>query len=126
MGERCCHDLRCRADRTGCDVVSNAKHTPPPWHVDSFGCYGDYKLRVCEPMRSGFPLATIAQFEFNWKDAGQFDRQISYKEAEANALLASAAPELLDALEGLLSMTDFSNDEPWITAAHAAIAKAKG
>jgi hypothetical protein len=48
-------------------------------------------------MRNGFPLATIAQFQYNWRDAGQYDRQISYKEAEANARRAAAC---VNALEG--------------------------
>lgn len=74
------------------------EHTPEPWHVDAFGCYNDYRLRVCEPMRNGFPLATIAQFQFNWRDAGQFDRQISYKEAEGNARRAATC---VNALAGI-------------------------
>lgn len=73
-------------------------HTPEPWHVDAYGCSKDYKLRLCEPMRSGFPLATIAQFQYNWRDAGQYDRQISYKEAEANARRAAAC---VNALSGI-------------------------
>jgi hypothetical protein len=73
-------------------------HTPSPWHVDAFGCHNDYRLRLCEPMRSGFPLATIAQFQYNWRDAGQYDRQISYKEGEANARRAAAC---VNALEGI-------------------------
>ena len=72
-------------------------HTPEPWHVDAYGCHNDYKLRLCEPMRSGFPLATIAQFQYNWRDAGQYDRQISYKEAEANVRRAAAC---VNALQG--------------------------
>lgn len=73
-------------------------HTPEPWHVDAYGCHNDYKLRLCEPMRSGFPLATIAQFQYNWRDAGQYDRQISYKEAEANVRRAVAC---VNALSGI-------------------------
>ena len=73
-------------------------HTPTPWHVDAYGCHKDYKLRLCEPMRSGFPLATIAQFQYNWRDAGQYDRQISYKEAEANTRRAAAC---VNALSGI-------------------------
>ena len=73
-------------------------HTPTPWHVDDYACHNDYKLRLCEPMRNGFPLATIAQFQFKWKDAGQYDRQISYREAEANAQRAAAC---VNACEGI-------------------------
>ena len=73
-------------------------HTPTPWHVDAYGCHKDYKLRLCEPMRSGFPLATIAQFQYNWRDAGQDDRQISYEEAEANTRRAAAC---VNALSGI-------------------------
>lgn len=74
------------------------QHTAEPWHVDAIGCHNDYRLRLCEPMRNGFPLATIAQFEFNWRDAGQYHRQISYKEAEANARRAAAC---VNALAGI-------------------------
>jgi hypothetical protein len=49
-------------------------------------------------MRLGIPLATIAQFEFNWRDADQYDRQISYKEAEANARRSAAAVNATSAL----------------------------
>lgn len=78
--------------------MTQEAHTPEPWHVDAVGCHNDYRLRVCEPMRNGFPLATIAQFEFNWRDAGQFHRQISYKEAEGNARRAAAC---VNALAGI-------------------------
>lgn len=78
--------------------MTQEAHTPEPWHVDAIGCHNDYRLRLCEPMRNGFPLATIAQFEFNWRDAGQYHRQISYKEAEANAHRAAAC---VNALAGI-------------------------
>ncbi len=78
--------------------MTQEAHTPEPWHVDGARRHNDYKLRLCEPMRNGFPLATIAQFEFNWRDAGQFDRQISYKEAEGNARRAAAC---VNALAGI-------------------------
>ncbi len=78
--------------------MTQEAHTPEPWHVDAVGCHNDYRLRLCEPMRNGFPLATIAQFEFNWRDAGQYDRQISYREAEGNARRAAAC---VNALAGI-------------------------
>ena len=78
--------------------MTQEAHTPEPWHVDAIRCHNDYELRLCEPMRNGFPLATIAQFEFNWRDAGQYHRQISYKEAEANARRAAAC---VNALAGI-------------------------
>mgnify|MGYP006331388693 CR=1 FL=1 len=78
--------------------MTQEAHTPEPRHVDSIGCHNDYRLRLCEPMRNGIPLATIAQFEFNWRDAGQYDRQISYREAEGNARRAAAC---VNALAGI-------------------------
>lgn len=46
------------------------------------------------------------------------------EEAEANARLIAAAPEMLEALEGILAITD--RDHAAWNKARAAIAKAKG
>jgi len=53
-----------------------------------------------------------------------FDKKISREEVEANALLMSAAPEMLAALEAVLSVADRATVE--FDLARTAIAKAKG
>lgn len=89
--------------------MSQAKHTPGPWHVnDDKGCRwietskDDVIARICKDSCS---------------------REIF----DANASLIAASPDLLDALKGLLEITDFhelfgSKTE----AARAVIAKATG
>jgi len=51
-------------------------------------------------------------------------RQVTTSERDANAMLISAAPELLEALEW--AVDNPHDDAYWISQARAAIAKAKG
>lgn len=44
----------------------------------------------------------------------------------ASAALIAAGPQLVAALHSMLRATDFSDDEPWVVEAHAALAKALG
>jgi hypothetical protein len=102
-----------------------SKHTPGPWRVypttelvDARGTEGvtgyNIESESCE-------IVGVEGIEF-WKE-----------NAEANARLIAAAPELLEALTSLLSEAEafasairaYANSEA-IAAARAAIAKAKG
>jgi hypothetical protein len=87
----------------------SAKHTPRPWkigdgQIHSDFIYGNSALSICEVFRNG-------------------------NDDNRNKYLISAAPELLEALEEMLSASDLvmnhELDGPSIKA-RAAIAKAKG
>lgn len=85
-----------------------SKHTPGPWYAGK-----DWlSMMICNA--DGFPVA---------------EAKVSYvkrslEEAEANARLIEAAPELLEALRLAVGRQGFSNDE--LISARAAIAKATG
>jgi hypothetical protein len=77
--------------------------TPGPLAVSEDPCDGqDYKVLVVMhgPPRS-FPT-WVMRAEHNWNEAGDGERRISWKEAEANAALIvelrNALPEIIDAL----------------------------
>ena len=76
------------------DVALLEGTTPGPWKVDSFCCERDHPLRIAMPDVRTFPGATIAFAEHNWNDADKNERRISWKEAECNARLIAAAPDL--------------------------------
>jgi hypothetical protein len=110
--------------------MSEAKHTPGPWFIDeSKG-----------PILQGGAKATVgvwAQARFD-EACDSDDDEIEPEDEKwvcgawgtlshediANARLIAAAPDLLEALEDLLSGRD--SDIDWRVAARAAIAKAKG
>ena len=91
-------------------------HTPGPWHPHALGL-----------ARSGEP-----EFEIHWSADGECVAEVVH--GEANARLIAAAPELLDALKGMVNlakwMDDVSNEgfmlDDRFDAAMAAIAKATG
>lgn len=88
--------------------MSTTKHTPGPWRVESGPYYR--AIRV-----DGEVIADV--------------RQIGRSFNESNARLLAAAPDLLEALEGLLAVVeqnDLPLSDPERIAARAAIAKAKG
>lgn len=97
--------------------MTNAKHTPGAWKVSE------------NKTRSGC-AAKVVSIDKGYVVAEAFSSpsaNIKYKdlwgEAEANARLIAAAPELMVALEGLLSSP---NSNLHHNVARAAIAKAKG
>lgn len=93
--------------------MSETKHTPGPW------CLSDES-----PMIIQDECKVIVGSASTYPNSGYFPGQ---KEAEANARLIAAAPELLEACEGLLGLAE---RDGWlhvaVNAARAAIAKAKG
>ena len=90
------------------------KHTPGPWTVGT----KTWSSHVIAPSKFGpHPLAV---FSGRGRD-----------EDDANAALAAAAPDLLDALEGVEPYLEEDPDDDGdynerVRAAHAAIAKARG
>lgn len=97
------------------------QHTPGPWEVDR-----DYPGDViCE---QGDVAATWCK-----EDVGKTLRIgesafSTREEAEANARIIAAAPELLEALKSALKTAEFERHpyRPWHGEARAAIVKAKG
>lgn len=98
-----------------------SKHTPGPWWFaqhDEFGRYdvgnGDAPMfRTIAPADSGPGEWSITDY--------RHDHQ------EANARLVAAAPEILEALKGLVSAVEAEGDAERMTErARAAISKAEG
>lgn len=72
------------------------KHTPGPWQAVLLGG----RVAIIDEI-NGLPIA-----DFYYRTNGEF-----HNEAYANAIVSSAAPELLEALEG---MSGFLNAQyPW-------------
>jgi hypothetical protein len=87
-----------------------SKHTPGPWIYKGFVTDSDFSgWRVYLPTRYRRVITVEGT---------------SAGEADANARLVAAAPELLAALKGVLRVADRKTDE--FDAARAAIAKAEG
>jgi len=77
----------------------NAKHTPGPLTTEFDPMHdGDHATLVVIPSRSGLADTWVASCFHNWNESERGERRISWKEAEANALLFAAAPDMLDAL----------------------------
>lgn len=121
-------------------------HTPGPW---SFHSLSNAKpMLVVEPTGGGEPWAFASRYigsgetivgEVGWRDintAGGWPHVTEWDEFEANARLIAAAPDLLEALEGLLEACEREANSkggdfgpvigPAAYAAEAAIARAKG
>ena len=86
-------------------------HTPGPWGI-TLDCMDTFVSA-----RDGKTICEIAHSR-DFTDPAE--------ECCANATLIAAAPELLDALEGLLNALHSHTTHPAIKSALAAIAKAKG
>ena len=94
-------------------------HTPGPWTI------GKYHVNAYDntiyDAKNGYKIAIVEGYTHDLKE-----------ESEANAHLIAAAPELLEALKGLIGwhdcfpMKEGEADLPVIATARAAIAKAEG
>ena len=111
-----------------------SKHTPGPWfRYTREGQMGIVAGEVVEKeCATPGGTKTIESYEFDvvggCSCCGSPYGVNDHDTAEANARLIAAAPELLDALNGLLTLhenVDFTCDGDW-NAARAAVAKATG
>jgi hypothetical protein len=91
--------------------MNAAKHTPGPWVINDL--YAETEIHG--PQNSGAMIAVMRP----WGMASDEPNP-----QHANARLIAAAPELLEALQGVLRVADRATDE--FDAARAAIAKATG
>ncbi len=100
--------------------TTNTKHTPGPWTllINKEGGNWDWAIRTVKPHNPageiGIHIAEVNRF---------------LPEVEANAHLIAAAPEMFAALEAILFQIvqgKVLERDACITAARAAIAKAKG
>lgn len=95
---------------------SGGKHTPGPWTVDTNGG-GRFSNSIAAKVVASGLIADVSDW---WYDVGQ---------AEANAHLIAAAPDLLEALVELLPLADDEVSHTYdnvLDIARAAIAKARG
>jgi len=101
----------------------SAKHTPGLWRV---GSSDDTRYMGELPAGSSYISGPNDDLVAELDSCG-----VPTVTQWANARLIAAAPELLAALEGLLPMVPGHNEDdtagrPWLVAARAAIAKARG
>lgn len=109
----------------------NAKHTPGPWTVLPEEADKDY-LRIRGTRLGGrYKVANVHHIRYEGVHAVVRERDDA--ESMANARLIAAAPELLEALQGLVAVLDKQLHSPHAAArasplgrARAAIAKATG
>lgn len=96
--------------------MSEAKHTPGPWKRNDFLDLKEISLKAITCERLGFCVTFI-----------NTDDKLRVGEADANARLIAAAPELLEALQAIMEDMDseFGTDYDY-NKARAAIAKANG
>lgn len=102
--------------------MSESKHTPGPWtacHEGKCSC-GQVWSKTAD-----HPVATVTRGE--WGDPGCPYGEVSRECANANARLIAAAPELLEALQGLVSVLNpeiLGSPNSPLEIARAVIAKA--
>lgn len=100
--------------------MSEAKHTPGPWHMGRKG-------NECRIYADRDQHAIARTYGTGLNGIGVCE--LTGPENKADAILIAAAPELLEALVALLPhvpghMTNNLHGRPWIEQARAAIAKA--
>lgn len=98
-----------------------SKHTPGPWYVGPYNrIWRRSPLELYEyggGVAGDSPIAAAFYGRASW---------VNKFPSEANARLIAAAPELLEALEGLLNALPSATTHPAIAQARAAIRKATG
>lgn len=111
----------------------SAAHTPGPWEFG--GAYGHQYVRITANNHKKI-IGTVRDSELDGVDSHGMPRFLKTEEGRANANLIAAAPELMEALSGMLQVYGGSHDSDGlpkheteldlIEQARAAIAKATG
>jgi hypothetical protein len=94
--------------------MSNTQHTPGPWlHVKADECHGHYIEDATGETVCDLYFVTSSRHEFS--------------NAELNARLIAAAPDLLEALAAIVEALDeIGGHQRLVRVGHAAIGKATG
>jgi len=106
--------------------MSNTKHTPGPWHVYNMGNY--FGIDAGNGNGYGPDDRTIVTFG-DADDDLMGVRGDTYEEMKANANIIAAAPEMLEALDGLVKYWEWFIKDPSFKEyvdAKSAINKARG
>jgi hypothetical protein len=98
--------------------MTEVKHSPAPWSIE--GSHGRYQDSLCDA--NGQAVAAI----WTRKSYPKADDLCPSLTGEANARLIAAAPDLLEALKGIVCEYEDSFHDPRLDQARAAIAKAEG
>ncbi len=103
-----------------------SRYISGPWRV--FESHDHHYIQTILPCINGlsawFTLASVSNPDES--ETGYTDGYLDADAASGNAQLMAAAPDLLDALRGLLEIDGWDKDHPRYTNACAAIAKATG
>lgn len=108
-------------------MTVEVKHTPGPWAVeDPMGA--ETGLSIVQSGLKTYEWEFIAMVCQSDASDERMGRQLFIlpEEQMANATLIAAAPDLLEALKGMLIVSNLFTDSPYHEAARAAIAKAEG
>lgn len=112
--------------------MGSVKHTPGPWRAVDVSVKPDqdddgvrfFDIRAGEECRSPYAGALIGYYDCGGRQVAQVMKGYTYGEADAR--LIAAAPELLEALEGLLEKHIAHHNSVEHAAARKVIARAKG
>ncbi len=88
----------------------DTKHTPGEWHIEKSGT-GKYN-RVFTIYGTDNLCEKCGKGDGQWLICETLESAVGYKKAEANAKLIAAAPELLEALQGILDIGKRDTSNP--------------
>jgi hypothetical protein len=95
----------------------SAAHTPGPWYLSEYKGEGVHNIFICAK-GSFMTLADMLPIQ---GEVALVDMNAVHVDTPANARLIAAAPELLEALKGVVAVADRETDE--FIRARAVIAK---
>lgn len=102
--------------------MSEAKHTPGPWHIEVGGHPQD--VIICDATGN-----TVCEPNMDGDDFSELDpdvRNIPFDEAQANARLMAAAPALYEALKAARHLIFVHETSPLAVQVRDALALAQG